>query len=904
MRGVLFTFDALLAIFIVAAVVPMILAFSTTTENKNEIVFSEADSAIDSLSQLTVRNVIQEPVMRNLYSEGKLTNSDLDKTVMDLIVGLWASNSTENLTMAQNITTQLIGKIVPSNFASSVSIENETLFNENGTMKKIYASSRRIASGYMKGEKSAGYLTSIFLTSIGGKRAQSYYFFGGFVGQGNISFNVTDLANDANVSFIYMEMFVGSNFSLYINNNYCGIFNRSSTGISSDNWTINNPVCLNMIMPGTSNRFGIVFSGDISQSYIGGGFLKIVYKTDQLSPGYNFTKYYLPSIEGAINYFDAFYIPGVLNNMNIHLEFYSKHKLSMVVGNTSVFNFTGSSANQSIDINDSVLRNLLNYSKLSGQNIPIRLGATKETEGNVSMGIADTVLLTSTSGEMGNCDIINGSSMACGASGNVTRIAAAKESDIQFAKTILGMQGNRVANLGYHNNAPDSESLVELDTRLSYVRANGINKLGLHGASQRCYACAIDEARRRLIPSDAHVPAGALAPTGPGSNYNKSRIIILMSDGNANFCDNADDAVGHYNQNCNATNAKQQAVDQACFMPTHEPYSVNESNITIYTIAFGSNIDNSTLISIADCTGGKFYQSSNYSELLNIYKQIGESIAAIFFSQQTVNISGVGESSLYQNSYISYDYTGNESQPDYQEIQIDLETEKFNSCRGSFFVPYPMRIVDSKITSYSSNFWTSLVQINNSEEKTIFNLSSFGDDFLPLGDPFRIEINPDSIMINKTNNITVNLAADAFEISPNCSDSNRVIYSSRIKASVPYGSVFSSSSGGIVRIYYDIDHDGISDGFTDVSYGTNLPGFNATVKTVDQLNTTSNALEDALLRLLNELNYVIISSNSGTAGSQTNPIDIKLADVNIDTTTVGGIPYAWGPLGIRLDVTV
>jgi len=901
MKGITFSMDALFALLIVTAFVPvlLIISFQEPEDEIFSILQMEAEDSIDVVSNLRIIDMRNEAVIDDLFNEGILVNADLNSTLLEIIGALWASDNITLLEGANNISKHIIDKLIPSTVEWRLTIENETIYNSSQNISRTVTIGKRVLSGVAKGKPSQGFLANAFIKGID-KLSSSYVFFGGFVGQGNISVNVSDIPSDANISSVYMEMDIGENFSLFINDNNCGIFNKTVSG-ASDSWTITSTSCLSSILPGVNNTIEMKFLGDSSaDKFIGGGFIKIVYNTEQFLPISNITRHYIPGIVGAINYFDSFYIPGNLTKMNIHLEFLSQHDVSMLIGNTTVFDFTGSNSNETIDILDSELSTKLNYSELSKENIPIRLGATKQIQGFVSTGNADTIIITSTSGEMGNCDIRNGSLELCDADGNTTRLDAAKTANIDFAETILDVESNRVANIGYHNNAPDGESKVELTENLTILKVDGINKLNLHGNAQRCYACAIDEARRRLIPSDSTVPPGALSPTGPGSDYNKTRVILLMSDGNANFCDNKDDAVGDYKQNCGEANAKQQAIDQACLAANSTPYTVNESNITIHTIAFGTDIDNSTLIGIANCTGGKFFQSNNYTALRDIYRDIGLGIASVSFVQQAVNISGVGESTLYINSYINYSYVREDPVINYGEIGVTLETDKFPSCNGSFFIPSPLRVTDIKVTSYSADLWTSIITINDT---VIFNLSTFSDNYNELGDPFKVQIPDNLIFVNRTNLINVSLALNSTVISNNCSSSNRVIYSVRFRASVPYGDVFETASGGVYIIYFDKNFDGTQDGSFQITIADDLPGFNPTPTEIQNIDPDNNAIENAVLRLLDVLNFVT-EDGSGRSGTTTNPIDIELKDVTIDSSSITGIPFTWGPADFRIEVGI
>jgi len=331
-------------------------------------------------------------------------------------------------------------------------------------------------------------------------------------------------------------------------------------------------------------------------------------------------------------------------------------------------------------------------------------------------------------------------------------------------------------------------------------------------------------------------------------------------------------------------------------------------NATVHSIGFGPvatcSFASNTLMAIANCGNGSYYSSSNTSQLQIIYSTLAQNIIAQSYSNQTVYIQGNFSSLLYPDSYLEINYTRNSSTP-YQEISTDVETDKFD-CNKTLFVPSQFTIQDMRVTSYSGPLWTTIAAVNNSMTRGAWNntfmLSSFGKQFQMLGDPFDVNIPIGMISPGQNNSIAVYLGENSTNQQSSCPQNSTIIYTAFFKASVPYGLVFSGLSGGVVRVYYDINHDGIPDGYTDLVYGSSLPNFNATVRTVDQLNATGNALDDALLRLFQSLDYT--PTGSGPAGSSSNPIDVELNGVDIQTTDVGNIPFQWGPIDIRLDVKV
>ncbi len=1204
-KGVVFTFDALFALIIVISIVPLIVLLTVKPEVSTQNLGFQAESSIETLSELTIRNVIKEPVISGLYSRGAITSNDLDRPVIDVIVEMWASNSTTNFTIAQNITQNLLKDMVSGNFQWSLVVENETLFDTGGNVRKTSATGRRVVSGFRKGQQSAGYVASIFLTSIAGKKASFYYFFGGFVGQGNISFNVSDIPSDANVTSIYMEMGIGSNFTLFINNNTCGTFNKSS---QVDNWTITSQNCLNGIIAGSNNTFRITFiDGNFAKQFIGGGFLKITYDTKQLSliEG-NSTRKYLPGISGVINYFDSFYVPGSLENMTAYL-----HYVNNISGATLFFNIGGvevfrssNTGEQIIFLNDTYLKSLLIYANLSNHTVPTRFG----TEGfgiSVGLGGSDSVLITDNSGSMTTCDVSSNTTCNCTGPCRRNRIDVAKEVDKEFVDTILAnYTGNRISLVGYtggvcntmgftdnitalknridgyrgncvgapggtciscgiHNsthildqgdvvatlisrkstwlynaNYPSTEPPADvnnfnwtqkeyndsswssgnailgfenvayapnIDTNIGnnggnyYFRKhftiNDLNKIkngelfilsddmadiyingmlavnytkkfnasywnrpetifydgfesgnlnnwvidsnndggvvtanntepflgswsakfygdgdasteniwiekNLNFSNRKSvylsYYWAVEEfesveygnvdvyngtwntgVRKHGGGSNRHTttradydydkvildvfnlsngfkirfsanPSSAQATSTPNVhgdtffidevtvkerlivdnsyfvngdnviavklynndsnaakfdlefNYseNRFRAMLVMSDGQANACLQA---------SCANAVADNETIERAC-------QARNEFGITVYSVAFGSGADINVLNRTAcwDCKTGawipncdRFFTSNDAEELKNIYRQIAQSIVNASFLAQALVISGniSGYNNLYTDSYMEFNFTRNIVPPKFQEISVSVETEQFNGCNISFFVPEQFTVIDAKVTSFSGDLWTSYTAVKSDGNwTTVYNLSRYGADYTRLGDPFFVNVPENLVVVNKTNYVNVTIGTS--ETNNTCSSNNKVIYTARFRASVPYGDIFPGISGGVFRVFYDINHDGTSDGFTDIVVGANLPSFNPTVRTMDQVNGTVNALDDALVRLMDSLNFVVIANNTGVSGTSANPIDIKLSNIDVDVTGTGGIPFAWGPLDVRLDVKV
>jgi hypothetical protein len=330
----------------------------------------------------------------------------------------------------------------------------------------------------------------------------------------------------------------------------------------------------------------------------------------------------------------------------------------------------------------------------------------------------------------------------------------------------------------------------------------------------------------------------------------------------------------------------------------------NINNLTIDSIGFGPigscTLGNQTIVEVARSGNGTAYSSASGSELQGIYCQIANNLITKTTETQQIITEGTLQPSTLYDSSIDFDYMPSTPLAGYQEISISSETPAAPGCTVSFFVPSNIRLADAFRTSYSGFFWTKTMSVQNSATPVVYNLSSYGSTYTLLGDPFRIYLPVSKMLPDQTNNVTNELGLNSSFTNATCSGYDRIIYRALMRASAPFGSVFPKMSGGVARVYHDTDHDGTADGYDDITFGAGLPGFDPSVRTIDQLDP-ENALHDALIRLLASLNLV---TGTGLPGTDTNPIDVMLGQINVDATGTSGIPFAWGPIDVRLDVKI
>ncbi|MBI3588745.1 hypothetical protein HY095_06110 [Candidatus Micrarchaeota archaeon] len=265
-------------------------------------------------------------------------------------------------------------------------------------------------------------------------------------------------------------------------------------------------------------------------------------------------------------------------------------------------------------------------------------------------------------------------------------------------------------------------------------------------------------------------------------------------------------------------------------------------------------------------------------------------------------------SELMPESYIRVNYTGPQQAAGISEVTFLTESERFGGCTGAFAIPPALRPQDVRITAYSgSGLWTSNVTVNSSNARwaNAFYLPSYGANFADLGDASSVGFPASLLVQNETNFATVVLASSGGSPSPSCSGSSRAVYAAGAKASVPYGVPFSNISGFNVTVYYDLNRDGIADGFSYAAVGRDLPNFNPTPIDVDAMTALypDNAYADAVRRLLYQLNFYNPASSPATPGSAANPIDLALSNsVSVQSNQLSGIPFLWGPTSFSIRV--
>jgi hypothetical protein len=345
----------------------------------------------------------------------------------------------------------------------------------------------------------------------------------------------------------------------------------------------------------------------------------------------------------------------------------------------------------------------------------------------------------------------------------------------------------------------------------------------------------------------------------------QSKYIVVMSDGQANYeCSEQ-----------NTGSASQDAIKAAC-----DAYS--RYGIVVYAVGFGRDADNTTMTAMANCTGGEYFFSSDAIAL----EQAFSSIAATIISNsatQTAIIEGNVTQTLLLDSAISANYTPDVPPPQPNEIILTLQTPPLQNCTANATLYPGMRVLDAVVTSYSGEYWTQDVVVN---DVVIYNLSNYGSVYSSLGDPYRIDV-PVSV-ISSNNTIELSIGIDATNSSGLCSPNNTLIYTAAVNLSTERSDAVPLSQGCRWRVSFT-DNTTLNMTIPSSYSGNNscayMPG-----------NITYNS-QDAY-----QLGAYSIFSKLDFKGDGTIFVNLQSEDLEVIVTTISKVPYLWGPAIVTLEV--
>ena len=905
-KAIFYTMDALLAsMLLIGAVMLIYYTYSPDDTSIEQQTFISQD-VLTVLSELKMSEINNSFVTSEIQS-GDIV--DLNKSVLDQIGEYWALNKLDNATTLLQL---LINDSLPKDMGVKTSMGNNTLLLRNVSGKTNSVSSNRMIAGIEQGKPITGSSGTASLEKIRNKKTSSYSYFGGFVGQGNISINI-NLPTDFNSSRLIdalIKVDTPGTFKIYINSIQCGaLYTGSSAQVSI--WDLAS--CNNSLYSGT-NVFSIAYTSALNSSYISGGFVKITYTTDNLieNTTQGHYRYYFPDINGFINFYDTLSVQGNIQNWTLNTTFYNAYQTFFTFGNETIFITQG---NITTNQNETISR----YNQMLPQEpIPIRFAVTNFSNiTTVLYGLpADIFLVTDVSGSMGDCIpsmyncsylyrtalnptyfpvacVVDNTNKCDGDPDNpcnvtsffkgktylnpcVTKINIAKSADTGFVNSIFNnslLHRIGLLDFSYHAN-----TLTNLTNNVPQL-VSVINLYAADGGT--CSCCALNRARNAINSST------------------NNRYIIFLSDGDPTYyCKNLSDYSGSYVWGSDGTGGTSEFADRNWTIAAGKEACKN--NITVYTIGFGTGMTAAGIDTMKNtsCNISLYFNVTDTSKLQSVFDNITQQILiAANFSSQTVTVVGnYTPSRLFGSSYIDIDYVPLVDTLEQNKVSLVTETQQFNGCNASVYIPPNIEIQDAYVTSYSGSHWTKQLLVNGI---TVFNLTKWGSQYLLLGDPFEIQI-PSVILQPGINNTFIMSVGDSPTNNSNCSNNNTLIYTALISAStertdalpnqVGCNWTIESTTGSMLNILIPSSAPVNKTCYYTSMYKTNASFYPNAYRYELQMN---DVYDVTVYNLLKQLDY----ANSGKIF-----FDLTQNDLQIILSTTGSVAYMWGPSLMNIEV--
>jgi len=817
-KAYFYSLDAFIALTIILTIILVVKPPTIQTSPQMNL----QEDLLDVLSSIKVGE-IDNSYVKGLISQGKITN--LNQSVLEQIGEFYATSDPEASLMTNAILTQLSPQNNIGLYFNNVPISEFAAGGIAFSNARDVWTSRQIISGIQAGQSAKGFSSRAFLSA---SNKVDYFYFGGYVGDGNITVQIEDQIADVDIEAVF-----GGPFDLFINSQSIGTYTP----------TVNTPFKIDLsghidkFSSGTNYiDFKTPASGAASNLFIAGGFIKVVH--NESADLTTTIKKNFPGIFGLINLYDSFYIPGTLNSMEVFLNYNSNVDLFLVIGDKTVFLGNTGGLNGTETITNVQLSTILDYSQLSRETVPVRLGLLNATYVLNQSGEVDVYSVTDLSGSMNEC-VINCTDP------NATQIKMidlAIDANKEFKSVILNLVGNRVGLVGYESVAKEedyhqlSSSETSLDNKIDSWKPGG----------GTCICCGINRAVQGFLNE---------------SDDTKLQSMVVMSDGRANVkC--SEQGTG---------DASQDAIQAAC-----DAFSNHE--IVVHAVGFGQNADEETFQSMASCGGGNYY-FSDITDLVDIYNQIANDIINASYFEQTIAAENV-TTSLYSDSYISLNFT---KQIPFGLV-INAETPEFGNTisEGDLFLPNDTSAYEVRIISYSGSKWTDNAAVFDSGSSTwepIFNLSSYGLDYIQIGDPFVVNV-PIEKIVPGNNRLRVSTGLSPANSSGG-SVHDKILYTF-VKNISSFSTIVASAEGCTWNIEFE---DGTNTTINVPSDYADQGGTNVCYYNTDQIAYNNNdAINIAIFKLLDSIDL-----------NKNRMIETKFSqqDLELSTSEVQGIPFTW-----------
>jgi len=300
---------------------------------------------------------------------------------------------------------------------------------------------------------------------------------------------------------------------------------------------------------------------------------------------------------------------------------------------------------------------------------------------------------------------------------------------------------------------------------------------------------------------------------------------------------------------------------------------------------------------------------------LNIYLDINESYEDYHAISNPPPCGGDPHPRTLTNSYVEVDWKPHVRLPSYYiDITRSLSMSGSSQISGSYYeVMTGNYFLPNGTTPWGVDVWTAWQQVGSSNTNQHISedgITLYSHPPQPF-DEYLVRyayIQDGGTMSQGESNVFraegyYNNANDYYGFNPDLSYGT-VTY--LIYPYAPFGDTYPSVGESYnITLYYDENQDGNEDGSQEVMVNGGGPD-----RSFCDLDPSNSAVDDAMLRLMDELNFVN-DTNPGSYGtdcnyydgSQDNPVDIVIdPDIKIESEGVGGVTYMHGPLRVRLRV--
>jgi hypothetical protein len=473
-RAYFFSLDAFIALLVILGVIFFIKPSSVQISQEMNL----QNDLLLTLSSVKVGE-IDNSYVQQLIADEEITN--LNQSVLEQIGEFYASSNPEAELLAENIIDNLGLEENIGLYFNGIPIATSSV--ESASDSDNVWTSRQIISGIQQGNSSKGYSSRAFLFS---ENKVAYFYFGGYVGDGNITMNLGEDVASAKIEAVF-----SGNFDLYVNNVFINS-NIPETGV---------PYTIEIAEGNFSAGENSISFKSGSPLYIAGGYIKAIYNNPENFSNDN--KIHLPGIKGLINLYDGFYVPETLNDMEIFLHYKSPHNLFVDIGKERVYLGNSGGTETTLTLSDAQLSGMLSYAELSDKTIPIRIGLENISYlSNFSVDV-DVFSVTDLSGSMNE------------ETGYGKMIDLAKSANEAFIEYILNYSGNRIGLVGYAWLALESDYHSLSNNEISLM--SKMNEWETGGGT--CICCGINKAGIKMAQE---------------SSPEKIKSMVVMSDGKAN----------------------------------------------------------------------------------------------------------------------------------------------------------------------------------------------------------------------------------------------------------------------------------------------------------------------------------------------------------------------------------